>query len=169
MNEYLLPIAVITVLILINGLFVAAEFGIAAAPRTRIQQLAEDHPVTELWQVVAGISQGRESVKQITLFDSVGFAIEDFSTAISLSPESPEPYNGRGISYMALGDDENAFADFNLAIKLDDRKAESWANQALVYEKRGDMKKARASYSRAAALDPNYGPARAGLERTRGS
>src|SRR5690606_6425897 len=42
MNEYLLPIAVITVLILINGLFVAAEFGIAAAPRTRIQQLAEE-------------------------------------------------------------------------------------------------------------------------------
>src|SRR5690606_37892197 len=42
MNEYLLPIAVITVLILVNGLFVAAEFGIAAAPRTRIQQLAEE-------------------------------------------------------------------------------------------------------------------------------
>lgn len=42
MNESLLPIAVIAVLILINGLFVAAEFGIAAAPRTRIQQLAEE-------------------------------------------------------------------------------------------------------------------------------
>ena len=42
MNEYLLPIGVMTVLILINGLFVAAEFGIAAAPRTRIQQLAEE-------------------------------------------------------------------------------------------------------------------------------
>lgn len=44
-----------------------------------IQQLSDDHPVTELWQVITGATQGRTSDKQITLFDSVGFAIEDFS------------------------------------------------------------------------------------------
>ena len=44
-----------------------------------IQQLAPDHPVTEIWQVLTGEAQGRTSDKQITLFDSVGFAIEDFS------------------------------------------------------------------------------------------
>jgi ornithine cyclodeaminase len=44
-----------------------------------IQQLAEDHPVTELWQVMTGQVEGRTSQEQITLFDSVGFAIEDFS------------------------------------------------------------------------------------------
>ena len=44
-----------------------------------IQQLASDHPVTELWQVISGQASGRMSDKQITLFDSVGFAIEDFS------------------------------------------------------------------------------------------
>lgn len=44
-----------------------------------IQQLDEDHPVTELWQVIRGEAQGRVSARQITLFDSVGFAIEDFS------------------------------------------------------------------------------------------
>lgn len=52
-------------------------------PQTRvegeIQQLAEDHPVTELWQVILGEAEGRVSSQQITLFDSVGFAIEDFS------------------------------------------------------------------------------------------
>jgi ornithine cyclodeaminase len=52
-------------------------------PQTRvegeIQQLAEDHPVTELWQVILGEAEGRVSRQQITLFDSVGFAIEDFS------------------------------------------------------------------------------------------
>ena len=52
-------------------------------PQTRIegeiQQLAEDHPVTELWQVMRGEAEGRRDAKQITLFDSVGFAIEDFS------------------------------------------------------------------------------------------
>lgn len=44
-----------------------------------IQQLAPDHPVTEIWQVLTGQKQGRRDDKQITLFDSVGFAIEDFS------------------------------------------------------------------------------------------
>jgi ornithine cyclodeaminase len=52
-------------------------------PQTRIegeiQQLDPDHPVTELWQVIAGKAQGRRDARQITLFDSVGFAIEDFS------------------------------------------------------------------------------------------
>ncbi|TIU13932.1 MAG: ornithine cyclodeaminase, partial [Mesorhizobium sp.] len=52
-------------------------------PQTRIegeiQQLAPDHPVTELWQVITGVVQGRRDPAQITLFDSVGFAIEDFS------------------------------------------------------------------------------------------
>ena len=42
-------------------------------------QLAEDHPVTEIWEVMAGKAQGRTSDMQITLFDSVGFATEDFS------------------------------------------------------------------------------------------
>uniref|UniRef100_UPI00310195D5 ornithine cyclodeaminase n=1 Tax=Neorhizobium sp. EC2-8 TaxID=3129230 RepID=UPI00310195D5 len=52
-------------------------------PQTRIegeiQQLSPDHPVTELWRVIVGEEPGRSSEKQITLFDSVGFAIEDFS------------------------------------------------------------------------------------------
>ncbi|MEJ8309375.1 ornithine cyclodeaminase [Agrobacterium larrymoorei] len=52
-------------------------------PQTRIegeiQQLDADHPVIELWQVMAGKIPGRTSERQITLFDSVGFAIEDFS------------------------------------------------------------------------------------------
>ncbi len=53
-------------------------------PQTRIegeiQQLAEDHEVTELWEVISGSKPGRSADRDITLFDSVGFAIEDFST-----------------------------------------------------------------------------------------
>ena len=44
-----------------------------------IQQLPADHPVTELWQVIMGQATGRRSAREITLFDSVGFAVEDFS------------------------------------------------------------------------------------------
>lgn len=43
-----------------------------------IQLLAPDHPVEPLWRVVAGLAPGRLMEVELTLFDSVGFAIEDF-------------------------------------------------------------------------------------------
>jgi ornithine cyclodeaminase len=52
-------------------------------PQTRvegdIQQLAPDFPVIELWRVLSGQTLGREHAEQVTVFDSVGFALEDFS------------------------------------------------------------------------------------------
>lgn len=45
-----------------------------------IQQLPDDYPVQQLWKVITGQTAGRRSEAQITLFDSVGFAIEDFSS-----------------------------------------------------------------------------------------
>lgn len=52
-------------------------------PQTRIegeiQQLDPNHQVTEMWKVITGECPGRSSKDQITLFDSVGFATEDFS------------------------------------------------------------------------------------------
>lgn len=44
-----------------------------------IQQMPADSPVTEFWRVVAGEAKGREHGEQVTLFDSVGFALEDYS------------------------------------------------------------------------------------------
>ena len=84
-----------------------------------------------------------------------------------MAPNAAEPYNGRGVSYLALGDEDNAFDDFNTAIKLDESNAEGWANQALVYERRGDKARARRSYQQSLRLDPNYAPAMSGLERTK--
>ena len=53
------------------------------APQTRlegdIQQLPAGFAVTELWQVLAGHQPGRTHAAQVTVFDSVGFALEDFS------------------------------------------------------------------------------------------
>ena len=52
-------------------------------PQTRIegdlQHLPADFAVTELWQVLNKTAVGRTSDAQITLFDSVGFALEDYS------------------------------------------------------------------------------------------
>jgi ornithine cyclodeaminase len=60
-----------------------SDIFIEYAPQTwiegEIQQLDKDHSVTEIWEVMTGQAKGRTSPEQITLFDSVGFAIEDFS------------------------------------------------------------------------------------------
>jgi ornithine cyclodeaminase len=45
-----------------------------------IQQMPADFPVTELWRVIVGEAPGRRDPRQITVFDSVGFAIEDFAS-----------------------------------------------------------------------------------------
>jgi len=82
------------------------------APQSRIegdiQQLPDDHPVTEFWQVIAGEHHGRVSNNEITIFDSVGFALEDYSAlrllkdliiehkieeTIELVPELEDPKN----------------------------------------------------------------------------
>ncbi|HRM49871.1 MAG TPA: ornithine cyclodeaminase [Alicycliphilus sp.] len=62
----------------------AARIVVEYPPQTRvegeIQQLPADHPVAELWRVLAGQAPGREHEGQVTLFDSVGFALEDHAT-----------------------------------------------------------------------------------------
>ena len=52
-------------------------------PQTRVegdlQQMPAEFPATELWRVLAGKAVGRTDERQVTLFDSVGFALEDYS------------------------------------------------------------------------------------------
>jgi hypothetical protein len=52
-------------------------------PQSRIegevQQMPADFPVVEFADVVSGRVQGRSDAAQVTVFDSVGFALEDFT------------------------------------------------------------------------------------------
>lgn len=65
------------------ALVARAKVFVEYEPQTRLegelQQMPPDFPVTPLWQVLAGRAAGRDDAQQITLFDSVGFALEDFS------------------------------------------------------------------------------------------
>ncbi|MHC8945005.1 ornithine cyclodeaminase [Advenella incenata] len=89
-------------------------------PQTRVegelQNVDADFPVRHLWQVFQGQAKGRETDTQITLFDSVGFALEDFSALvymrdtarklglmqpISLVPELADPKDL--FSYLGVG------------------------------------------------------------------
>jgi ornithine cyclodeaminase len=60
-----------------------AQVFVEYEPQTRvegdIQQLPADFPVTELWRVLAGQHAGRRDAQAVTVFDSMGFALEDYS------------------------------------------------------------------------------------------
>lgn len=66
-----------------RDILVRATTFVEFEPQTRIegeiQQMSADYPVTEFWRLLDGTVEGRGNAAQITLFDSVGFAIEDFS------------------------------------------------------------------------------------------
>ncbi len=102
------------------------------APQTRvegdIQQMPADFAVTELWEVLAGQKPGRADARQVTVFDSVGFALEDFSALrfmgnaaaqrglgeqIALIPEMDNPKNLFGVLRQPAG--RVAPADLRLA------------------------------------------------------
>jgi ornithine cyclodeaminase len=78
-------------------------------PQTRIegeiQQLAADHPVTELWQVIDSQAPGRVSADQVTLFDSVGFAIEDFAALRYIAARAKETGLSQSLDMIADPDD----------------------------------------------------------------
>jgi ornithine cyclodeaminase len=66
-----------------RDILLRASIFVEYPPQTRvegeIQQLPADHPVTEISAVMSGEAAGRVDDHVITLFDSVGFATEDFS------------------------------------------------------------------------------------------
>jgi ornithine cyclodeaminase len=92
------------------GVLLGASVFVEYEPQTRIegdlQHLPADFAVTELWQVLSGKVAGRADAQQVTVFDSVGFALEDYSAlrfmrdtalalgvgqAVSLIPELANP------------------------------------------------------------------------------
>ena len=66
-----------------GGVLAMAKVFVEYEPQSRIegdlQQMPADFPVTEFWRVLNGGASGRDDARQITVFDSVGFALEDFS------------------------------------------------------------------------------------------
>ena len=65
------------------GVLETASVFVEYEPQTRIegdlQQMPAGFAVTELWRVLTGQAPGRTEAGEVTVFDSVGFALEDFS------------------------------------------------------------------------------------------
>jgi len=92
----------------------AAAVFVEYEPQSRVegdlQQMPADFAVTEFWRVLAGQAPGRTSAEQITVFDSVGFALEDFSALRLLRDLAAELGLGRTIELVPhMADPKNLF------------------------------------------------------------
>ena len=91
---------------------VFVEFEPQSRIEGEIQQMPADFAVTEFWQVLSGKRPGRANTSQVTVFDSVGFALEDFAALafmgetaaelglgeiIELVPQAKDPKNLFGV------------------------------------------------------------------------
>jgi ornithine cyclodeaminase len=93
----------------------AASVFVEYEPQTRIegdlQQMPADFEVTELWRVLSGQAAGRTSDAQVTVFDSVGFAIEDYSALHFLNDAARELGIGDAIQLVPqMNDPKDLFA-----------------------------------------------------------
>ncbi|HEY2255627.1 MAG TPA: ornithine cyclodeaminase [Variovorax sp.] len=84
-------------------------------PQTRIegelQQMPPDFPATEIWRVFDGQHPGRTEAGQVTVLDSVGFALEDYSTLCFLYAQARELGIGEHLRLVPeLPDPKNLFA-----------------------------------------------------------
>ncbi|MEO6624229.1 MAG: ornithine cyclodeaminase [Burkholderiaceae bacterium] len=84
-------------------------------PQTRIegdlQQMEADFAVTELWQVLQGQQDGRSSADEVTVFDSVGFALEDYSALRYMQASARRLGIGQALALIpALEDPRDLFS-----------------------------------------------------------
>ena len=59
----------------------------------------------DLWRVLAGQAEGRQRADQVTVFDSVGFALEDFSTLRLVAARAEALGLGETIELVPSADD----------------------------------------------------------------
>jgi ornithine cyclodeaminase len=91
---------------------VVVEFEPQSRIEGEIQQLPPTFPVTELSEVLAARVPGRASAAEVTIFDSVGFALEDFAALRYLMRiHQEERGSGRQIDLVPdLEDPKDLFA-----------------------------------------------------------
>lgn len=64
---------------LLSATKLVVEYTPQALVEGEVQQCDAGDVYAELWELVGGLKPGRERADEITVFDSVGFALEDFS------------------------------------------------------------------------------------------
>ena len=95
---------------------IVVEFEPQARIEGEIQQLDPSWRVTELTEVLSGRSPGRASEGEVTVFDSVGFALSDFSSLRYLHRLNQESADARTIDLIPrLDDPKDLFGELKVA------------------------------------------------------
>ena len=90
---------------------VVVEFEPQARIEGDIQQMPADFHVVELWKLLTEAEPGRQGEAQVTVFDSVGFALQDFSSLRYLYDVSRQRNAGRMINLVpSLSDPKDLFS-----------------------------------------------------------
>ena len=90
---------------MLADLKIAVEYEPQSRIEGEIQALPADSPVTELWQILSGERTLRTSDDDMTLFDSVGFALEDYSVLRCVHAKCVELGIGRESSLIFTPND----------------------------------------------------------------
>jgi ornithine cyclodeaminase len=88
--------------VVLRGADVFVEFEAQTRIEGDIQRMPADFPVTELWRVLTAGAPGRRDRNAVTVFDSVGFALEDFSALRYLQAAARDLGIGRPIDLIAI-------------------------------------------------------------------
>jgi ornithine cyclodeaminase len=95
---------------------VIVEFEPQSRIEGEIQQVESTFPVAELSDVLSGKARGRTSDADVTIFDSVGFALEDFSALRYLHRVHQQYRDGQTIDLVPdLDDPKNLFGGLTRA------------------------------------------------------
>jgi ornithine cyclodeaminase len=95
----------------LQGASVFVEYEPQSRVEGDVQQMPADFPVTEFWRVLAAEVPGRVSRGQVTVFDSVGFALEDFSSLRLMGALAAELGLGQTVALIpALPDPKDLFS-----------------------------------------------------------
>ena len=93
----------------LRGARVVVEYEPQSRVEGEIQQLPADHPVTELWRVLRGDAPGRTRADEVTVFDSVGFALEDYSALRYLYQQAQARGLGVDVELVPTDDPKDLF------------------------------------------------------------
>ena len=98
------------------GVLAQSQVFVEYEPQSRVegevQQMPADFPVTEFWRVLTGQAPGRQSPEVVTVFDSVGFALEDFAALRLVAALAAELGLGQPLDLIpALADPKDLFSE----------------------------------------------------------